>query len=260
MPHRIDCSLSRVGRAGGLAAAGASLILADTATAARPRADTVQTILDTALLAEQLSASFYYAGLTAPRIMRSHYLAGASGNPLNPGLPPGGNPHQVRYLQAALDAELKHVTLLADSGARSQALRFYVPAQAMDRLGTSVQADTFLGVLDRIETLTIGLYLAAVNGLVQRGHLALAQLAGQLAGVEAEHRMLGRAIAALSPANNLTLEKEPFGVVNEAHEALRPFLTGQGLGRAPRVVTVPTRAQAARVIGKYGTRRVRAFL
>lgn len=265
MPQSIAPTLSRVGLVATTAAASAAGAASATGAArpaatTRARADTVQSILDTALLVEQLSAAWYYAGLTAPAVLRTRQLGGRSSDPNNPGLPPNGNPHQMRYLQAALDAEVKHVELLAGTGARSQVKRFYVPAAALRRLGTSVQAHSFLGVLDQIETLSIGLYLAAVNGLLQHHRLDLAQLAGQLAGVEAEHRMLGRAIANLIPANNLTLEKEPFALVGEAYAALRPFLDGRELGGPSRAIAVPTRAQATRVIGPYGTRRVHAFL
>src|SRR5579884_3631577 len=62
--------------------------------------DSVQSIINTALIAEQLATTFYYTGLTSPAVMRNAQLAGISADPNNPGLPPGGNPGNVRYLQA----------------------------------------------------------------------------------------------------------------------------------------------------------------
>jgi hypothetical protein len=73
--------------------------------------------------------------------------------------------------------------------------------------------------------------------------------------------MLGRVIAGITPANNLTLEREPFASVDAAQAALRPYLTGKGLagGRAS-AVAMPTRAQIAHVVGKYGTHRVQRYM
>jgi Ferritin-like domain len=242
------------------ALAGAGASTAVTGEAQRPHATTVQGILGTALTLEYVSAAVYYAGLTTPALMRTRPLGGGSSNPNDPGLPPNGNPQQVRYLQAALDAEIKHAALLAAAGARVHVTRFYVPARALARLGTSGEPDSFLGLLDRLETTAVGLYTAAVDAFLQHGRRDLALLAAQMAGVESEHRMLGRAIADLRPANNLTLGPRPFATVAEAAAALRPFMTGQHLARAVRALAVPTDTQAARVIGKYGTRHVRWFL
>lgn len=276
MPHTRDGSPGRCGNTVPAVAAGAAAFLATTATtattatlagaqpasatAAGPRADTVASILQTALLAEKLSAALYYAGLTTPSIIRSPHLAGRHGNALNPGLPPGGNPPQVRYLQAALDAEVKHMEMLSRRGAQVNIRSFYVPAQALQDAGSSATPRSYFGTVDDVETLSIGLYLAAVGWLTQRGETALALLAGQLAAVDAEHRMLGRAISGLIPANNLTLEREPFGLVSDARAALQRYVTGQGIQGRRSVMDVPTAQQAARVVGKYGTRLVRHFL
>lgn len=270
MPHTLDGSPGRCSNTVPAVAVGAAAFLATTATiagappatttAAGLRADTVASILQTALLAEMLSAALYYAGLTTPSVIRSPHLAGTHGNALNPGLPPGGNPQQVRYLQAALDAEVKHMEILARRGARVNIRGFYIPTQALQEVGSSVTPGSYFGTVDDVETISIGLYLAAVSWLTQRGHADLALLTGQLAAVEAEHRMLGRAISGLIPANNLTLEREPFGLVTEARAALQRYVTGQGIHGRRSVMYVPSAHQAARVVGKYGTRLVRHFL
>jgi hypothetical protein len=73
--------------------------------------------------------------------------------------------------------------------------------------------------------------------------------------------MLGRQLAGLKPANNLTLEREPFACVGEAAAILRPFLTGKGFAQgAIGPLVVPTAAQTAHLVGKYGTLLVRRFL
>ncbi|HZS87647.1 MAG TPA: ferritin-like domain-containing protein [Chloroflexota bacterium] len=239
-----------------LATAGAGTVGAGP----RPHVEAVADILGTALALEHVSAAVYYAGLTTPAVLRTPALCGGSSNPNDPGLPPNGHPQQVRYLQAALDAEIKHAALLDAAGARGHVTRLYVPARALARLGSSGEPDSFLGLLDRLETTAVGLYTAAVEAFLLHGRRDLALLAAQMAGVESEHRMLGRAIAGLRPANNLTLAPRPFATVAEAAAALHPFLTGKHLAGAVRALAVPTSTQAARVIGKYGTRRVRWYL
>src|SRR5919202_5997174 len=79
-------------------------------------ATTVRSSLALALVSERLAITLYYTALTTPKVMRDPRLAGRSGDPHDPGLPPGGNPGNVRILQAALDAEVKHAATLAQLG------------------------------------------------------------------------------------------------------------------------------------------------
>src|SRR5581483_3523847 len=239
-----------------LATAGAGTVGAGP----QPHVEAVADILGTALALEHVSAAVYYAGLTTPAVLRTPALCGGSANPNDPGLPPNGDPQHVRYLQAALDAEIKHAALLVAAGAQVGVMHAYVPASALTHLGTAREPQSFLGLLDRLETISVSLYTAAVGQLLQLGRRDLALLMAQLAGIESEHRMLGRAIGGLRPANNLTLAPNSFGTVAEAAAVLHPFVTGKGFTGATRALTVPSAAQAARVIGKYGTRRVRWFL
>lgn len=99
---------------------------------------------------------------------------------------------------------------------------------------------------------------------LRAGRPDLAVLAGQLLGVEAEHRTLGRLIAGLHPPNNLTLEPASFAEIDAADTALRPFLTGRrylfAADANTAAVPLPRAAHVARVAGKYGTQRVRRFL
>lgn len=244
----------------GLALAGAPAGTTFAAHPSRPHTDTVQSIIDTALTLERLSAAVYYAGLRTPTVLRTPSLGGRSANPNDPGLPPNGDPQHVRYLQAALDAEIKHAALLVAAGARVRVTHAYVPTSALTHLGTAREQYSFLGLLDRLETISVSLYTAAVGQLLQLGRRDLALLTAQIAGIESEHRMLGRVIGGLRPANNLTLGPNSFGTVAEAAAVLHPFVTGKGFRSATRAFTVPSAAQAARVIGKYRTRRVRWFL
>jgi len=223
--------------------------------------DAVRGILGTLLSAEQLMTTFYYAALTTPAILHDARLCGAkSADPNSPGLPPGGNPTQVRYLQAALDAEAKHATALRHAGAVAAADRFYFPANAFHMLGSPSYRSTFLGVLDTLETVCVGAYLVAAMRFQRLGRPDLTMVAARVMGVESEHRMLGRAIGGVLPANNLTLARAPFRTVDDVNAALRPYLSGKGFHvRVTGAVRMPTEAHIKIVVGNYGTRVVRRF-
>ncbi len=239
------------------AAAGAALTVwkgfdfaTGTGLTAEAATDPVVTIISTALIAEQLATTFYYNALTTKGVIGSDQLAG-SGSVATP----TGNGGNVRYLQAALDAEIKHAAALSKAGAMSPFGKFYFPAATFGSL------KGFLGVLDALETAFIGAYLAAISEFVTLGHPELAELAGEIMGVEAEHRALGRVIAKVNPANNLTLEKAPFTAVSQAGGALKPFLTGQGFSSgATPALALPLDVLAIPLIGSYTTRVVTMFL
>jgi Ferritin-like domain len=234
-----------------------------TATTTRGNAPTtaVRSSLALALVYERLAITLYYTALTTPAVMRDRRLAGVSGDPHDPGLPPGGNPANVRILQAALDAEVKHAAALTQAGATSPITHFYFPASTFHQLGSVQDARTFLGVALASEAACVGLYLVLLNHLWRLGRRDLIRFVVQVLGVESEHRMLSRIIADVDPANDLIIEDAPFAALADAEKALRPFLTGKGVaGGAARAVTLPTAAQTARVIGTYGTHVVASFL
>jgi hypothetical protein len=150
---------------------------------------------------------------------------------------------------------------LAQAGAASPITHFYFPASTFRQLGSVQDAGTFLGVTHAVEAASVGLYLALLNQLWHAGRRDLTPFVLEVLGVESEHRMLSRVIADVDPANNLTIEDAPFAALTDADGALRPFLTGKGVaGGAARAVALPTGAQTARVIGKYGTHVVTSFL
>src|SRR5690349_15266407 len=158
-------------------------VVADAATGGC--VDTVRSILDTALLAEQIAMAFYYSGLTSPAVLRTSQLGGASADPNDPGLPPNGNPHHVRYLQAALDAEAKHAAQLIQAGATARYTRFYFPPGVFARMGTSVAPNSFLGLLERLESIQVSLYVAASAQFLHLRRPDLATMAAQIMGTEA---------------------------------------------------------------------------
>src|SRR5919201_568346 len=213
---------------------------------------TVRSSLALALVYERLAITLYYTALTTPAVMRDPRLAGVSGDPHNPELPPGGNPGNVRILQAALDAEVKHAAALAQAGAASPITHFYFPASTFHQLGSVQDARIFLGVVYASEAACVGLYLVLLNQLWHLGRRDLAAFVAEVLGVESEHRMLSRVIADVDPANDLIIEAAPFAALSDAEGALRPFLTGKGVaGGAARAVALPTAAQTARAINKH---------
>lgn len=246
---------------------GAGLVLGGHAAASGTRrapADEIQNILDTALTAERLAITFYYTALTSPAVMHDPRLGGPSADPNNPGQPPGGNPANVKDLQAALDAEVKHAGALIAAGARSPYTHFYFPAATFDSLGMSSQPNTVLGRIDILESAMVGAYAAGARLLMTLGRPDLSPIIAQIMGVEAEHRVLGRLIGGVDPIRNLATELAPIGTVEQAARALRPFVTGQAgegfSGKPTPPISLPTKAQTGRVIGKYHTRIVRQFL
>ncbi|MDP9728678.1 MULTISPECIES: ferritin-like domain-containing protein [Alicyclobacillus] len=170
-------------------------------------AEPTQEIINLALTAEQLATTFYYNG-----VMNAATL------------PVTNNQDNQPYLRAALDEENIHAQILSGAGAKSVAgdnPKFYFPK------GTFTSDQTFAAVLEALETAFIEAYLAAIYQFASNGRNDLAQLAGQIMGVEAEHRVLGRVITNESVPNNISLEKAPpkGSTVADVAKALIPFLS-----------------------------------
>jgi hypothetical protein len=204
-------------------------------------------ILTAALIAEDLATTFYYNGLIGG-VIQDVKLAGAGGS-VTSGQALNTN---VNYLQAALSQEIAHAnllrTLLGISNATADPVQtFYIPAGSFDTL------TPFIALLDVLETAFIAAYLAAArqfafmaaqtqgkaNQFANADHSHTftaaeleyyAQVCASIMGVECEHRVLGRVIVGMRPANNLTYEQTA-GITNvfngptSAVAALTPFLT-----------------------------------
>lgn len=194
-------------------------------------------IFTAALVAEDLATTFYYNGLTGP-VVQDPNLAGPGGTPhrVNPNNSNVGN---VEYVQAAFMEEIVHANLMRSllglSGSGQDPYQtFYFPAGTFDTLGP------FLGILDALENAFIGAYLVAaqefavlaVNGAT--GYTSdqleyFSKVAASIGCVEAEHRVLGRVIGNVNPANNKAYETTD-GLTSLAHgpnsaeDALAPFL------------------------------------
>jgi hypothetical protein len=132
-----------------------------------------------------------------------------------------------RYLQVTLDAEAAHYRLLvADQGATPTQNEFYLPATQFE----SGAFGAFLATAEALETLSIGLYLAALRQVAADDAAQTATLLGQLAAVEAEHRVIVREMAQESPPapNNRCFERADWVCAEQAIAALAPYLTGEG--------------------------------
>jgi len=184
-------------------------------------------IINYAVTAEQLATTFYYTALQY------------SGT-----LPMTNNQSNQPYVRAALDEEYYHVELLTKAGAVSVAgefPKFYFP------VGTFGSDETFVAVLEALETAFIEAYLAGIYQFATDGRNDLAVLAGQIMGIEAEHRVLGRVILNKSVPNNLTLEQAPpsGSTVAKVATALVPFLSKGPKMEGPFAMPTPAQIQAA---------------
>ena len=206
----------------------------------------VQDIVDTALLAERVAVTFYYAGLSTPSIVQA-----IAAHSRAPGAGPSGEPVTVAAVRAALYQEHAHEMLFARLGGAPTARAFYFPASVFVDLGYTSRPGTFLWMLDHLETAVIGLYLAVIKRCGELGRRDLAVLAARILGVECEHRALYRMVSQDDPADNITLEVADFATVGAAAAAaaLQPYLTGGFPGGLPRQMVLPSPAQIARILG-----------
>lgn len=222
--------LKKAGMAGAAVTLGglAEPLLGTAVPAFAASAEATTEIINYALTAEQLATTFYYYGVVNSAT-----------------LPLSNNQDNQPYLRAALDEEWAHAQLLAGAGATSVAganPQFYFPT------GTFAGDAAFVGVLEALETAFIEAYLAGIYQFATDGRNDLAVLAGQILGVEAEHRALGRVILNKSVPNNLSLEKAPpsGSTVANVAQALVPFLS-----KGPQVdgpFALPTQAQIMTVV------------
>lgn len=160
--------------------------------------DTVLSILTVARTAEQLAVTFYSNGVTNADKL------GISGDDLG-------------YLRAALVEEQIHEQFLASAGAQSLASTFSFPQGP----STFTDLKTFIATQQQLEGIFDSAYLAAVMEFAQMGRPDLAQIAAQIACIEAEHRALGRSIGGLSPADNWAFTPVMVASVGDAPGAVQ---------------------------------------
>lgn len=206
--------------------------------------DTVKEIFTAALIAEDLASTFYYNGLVGA-VIQDDALAGSGGSATH--VTSAGDFGNVQYIRAALTEEISHASLFRSLLGISDASKdpvqtFYFPSGSFDTLGP------FLALLDALENAFIGAYMNAIQefatmssrlrilGFLEGEKYTAEQLdyfakvAASIMGVECEHRVLGRDIGEMTPANNRLYESTDginavFNGPNSAVAALTPFLT-----------------------------------
>lgn len=256
--QRLDRKISRKGMllgAGGTAVAAGAASMAVFGTKAGvvhasgtkddTSGDTPAQIVTAALIAEDLATTFYYNVLVGP-VIQDPNLAGMHGTATDTSPnPQKSNIGNVKYVRAALTQEIQHANLLrsvlgGSSASGDLVQTFYFPTGSFDTLGS------FLGLLDALESAFIGAYMTAVQefaqqaadtkaGIASYGFSSVqleyfAKVSASILGVESEHRVLGRVIGGMDPANNLSYESTDglSSVYNgsaSAVAALTPFLT-----------------------------------
>ncbi len=155
--------------------------------------DTIVSILTVARTAEQLAVTFYSNGIANADKL------GITGD-------------NLAYLQAALVEEQIHQLFFTANGGQSLADTFSFPSGAK----TFTDMTTFITTQQQLEGVFDSAFLAAVAEFAQLGRPDLAQIAAQVACIEAEHRALGRSIGNLSPADNWAFTPVLIGSVGDA--------------------------------------------
>lgn len=155
--------------------------------------DSIATILTVGRTAEQLAVTFYSNGIANADKL------GLSGNNLS-------------NIKAALIEEQIHQQFFAANGGQSLAETFSFPKGGQ----TFTDLATFIATQQQLEGVFDSAFLAAIVEFAQLGRPDLAQIAGQVACIEAEHRALGRQIGGLIPADNWAFTPVLLATVGDA--------------------------------------------
>ncbi len=171
----------------GLAAAGAGLLSsmphgaahAAMASNSSKCVDSIQTIFTVARTAERLAVTFYENGM-------AHFdELGITGDAED-------------AITAALVEEQIHERFFASNGGGVLTSDFSFPHGP----DTFTNLSLFIETQQQLEGVFDSAFLVAIREFAQLGRPDLAEIAGQVATVEAEHRALGRFIGGLEPADN----------------------------------------------------------
>lgn len=164
--------------AAGITAAGVAL--ANMLPAEASSGDFVHEALSIARTAEQLAVTFYTHGIN------NHARLGINGR-------------ELTWLKAAVVEEQIHLNFFKANGGASITDTFSFPHGDE----TFESKRRFIETQQQLEFVFDSAFLAAIKELSERGLHRFAQIMGQIAVVEAEHRVLGRVILDAEPANNI---------------------------------------------------------
>jgi hypothetical protein len=172
--------------------------------AAAPAAEPIKNILNVAITAEQLAVTFYTQAFA-----HSNRLGFGEAARLD--------------IAATLVEEQIHEQFLAKQKAKALTNKFSFPfgRQTFEKL------ELFIKVQLQLETLFVAAYIAAAREFAILKRPDLVQIAVQIGTVESEHRIIGRAIGGLRPANNHAFSPALLNRVGDAVNILKKdgFLT-----------------------------------
>jgi hypothetical protein len=131
----------------------------------------------------------------------------------------------ISILNAARAEEEFHYEYLIAAGAKPLTTSFTIPDPKL-----LTDYDTLFSSIVALEGAFIAAYTAAAQEFTTLGHVDLVKVAFQVAGTEAEHRVLANYALGVRPANNVAFEKAMFTTVGDAATALTQlgFIGGSG--------------------------------
>jgi hypothetical protein len=125
-------------------------------------------------------------------------------------------------------AELDHWNFIQEHF-RPSTKRFWIPDGFFGGAGDALDLTAVGEGVAAGEHLFVNTYLLGVTIFAAAGRSTSARYSAELAGDEAEHRVLGQFLAGASPPNNLGFEVYEFATVSEIEAAL--MSAGFGLGQ-----------------------------
>jgi hypothetical protein len=125
-------------------------------------------------------------------------------------------------------AELDHWNFIQEHF-RPSTKRFWIPDGFFGGAGDTLDLTAVGQGVAAGEHLFVNTYLLGVTIFAAAGRSTSARYSAELAGDEAEHRVLGQFLAGASPPNNLGFEVYEFATVSEIEAAL--MSAGFGLGQ-----------------------------
>jgi hypothetical protein len=172
--------------------------------------ESVQQIIDIAITAEALAVTLLGGAITGAQ-------AGHYDKPF---------PNEVvSILQAARAEEQVHHDYLLQAGAQSLTDTFTIPDPTL-----LSSYDTLFSTIVKLETAFVAAYMAAATRFAELDQTELVKVAYQIAGTEAEHRVLANYALGDRPANDLGFYPALFETVGDAAQTLQDlgFIGGDG--------------------------------
>jgi hypothetical protein len=189
--------------AAGAAAIGSGVLAALPAFAEGQKAkaaatDSVKTILSIAATAEQLAITFYKNGIANHERMGIGYT-------------------ETVWLKSAAQEEQIHLNLFESLGGVPLTGTFSFPCGG----GTFTNKATFIATQQQLEGAFDSAFLAAIVEFCNLGLPLYSRISGQIACIEAEHRVLGRVIGGFTTADNEAFEPALLDTVGQAPGVLK---------------------------------------